>query len=63
MKIGDLVQYKHDGPTIARHVRNTAIIVDIDDSHRQTVVTLMMDTGRFVEKVWVESLEVISETR
>ncbi len=63
MKVGDLVQYKKNGPTIARHVRNTGIVVEIDDSHRQTTVTLMMDNGRFVEKVWDQSLEVISESR
>ena len=62
MKIGDLVQYKLNGPTIARHVRNTGIVVELDDSHRQTTVTLMMDNGNFVEKVWDQSLEVISES-
>ena len=61
MKGGDLVQYKKDGPTLSRHVRNSGIVVDIDDSHRQTTVTLMMDTGRFVERVWIATLEVISE--
>ena len=61
MKLGDLVQYKKDGPTLAKHVRNTGVIIEMDDSHRQTTVTLLMDTGRFVERVWVEPLEVISE--
>ena len=37
MKVGDLVQYKKDGPTLARHVRNVAVILEIDDSHRQEV--------------------------
>ena len=63
MKIGDLVKYKKDGPTIARHVRNTGIIIEIDDTHRQTICTLLMDTGRFVEHVWDQSIEVISENR
>lgn len=61
MKVGDLVQYKKDGPTIARHVGNVAVIIGIDDSHRQTTATLMMDNGNIVEYVWTESLEVISE--
>ena len=63
MKVGDLVRYKDNGPTIARHVRNTGIIVEIEDSHRQIFCTLLMDTGRFVEHVWVNSIEVISESR
>ena len=63
MKVGDLVQYKTDGPTIARIVRNTGIVIAFDKSHRQTTVTLMMDTGNFVDRVWVESLEVVSESR
>jgi hypothetical protein len=61
MKIGDLVKYKKDGPTLSRHVGNTAIIVDIDDSHRQKTATLLMDNGRFVDRVWTETLEVINE--
>lgn len=63
MNVGDLVQYKKNGPTLSRHVRNTGIIIGMDDSHRQATVTLMMDNGNFVEKVWVATLEVISEGR
>ena len=63
MKVGDLVRYKEDGPTLARHVRNTGIIIEIDDTHRQTVCTLLMDTGRIVGHVWDQSIEVISESR
>ena len=63
MKVGDLVQYKTEGPTIARYIRNSAMIIDIDDSHRQTHATLLMDNGNIVKHVWTESLEVISEGR
>ena len=63
MKPGDLGQYREDGPTIARHVRNRALVVELDDSHRQTTVTLLMDNGNFVEKVWANHLEVISEAK
>ena len=63
MKLGDLVQYREDGPTLAKHVRNRALIIDLDDSHRQTTVTLLMDNGNFVESVWVDHLEVISEAK
>jgi len=61
MKVGDLVRYKKDGPTLARHVGNVGMIIDINDSHRQTACTLLMDTGRIVGHVWDQSLEVISE--
>ena len=63
MKLGDLVKYRKDGPTIARHVGNSALIVDVDDSHRQKTVTLLMDNGNFIDRVWVNQLEVISERR
>ena len=63
MKVGDLVRYRENGPTIARHVKNTGIIIEIDDSHRQTFCTLLMDNGRFVEYVWLNSIEVINESR
>lgn len=61
MKIGDLVQYKKDGPTISKHIRNVSIILDIDDSHRQTIATILLDNGNIVEHIWTETLEVISE--
>ena len=63
MKVGDLVRYKEDGPTIARHIKNTGVIIEIDDTHRQTVCTLLMDTGRIVGHIWEESIEVINESR
>ncbi len=61
MKVGDFVRYKKDGPTLARHVRNVGIIVEIDDSHRQTVCTLLMDNGRIVGHVWDQSIEVMND--
>ena len=63
MKVGDLVRYKEDGPTLARHIRNLGVVIGIDDSHRQTICTLLMDTGRIIDHVWDQSLEVISECR
>ena len=62
MKVGDLVRYRDDGPTPARNVANLALIISLDDSHRQEVCTLMMDTGRIVKRVWTAQLEVISAT-
>lgn len=63
MKVGDLVKYNDKGPTIARGIKNTAVVLDIDDSHRQKICTILMDTGRIVYNVWDKSLEVISESR
>tara|TARA_B100000242_G_C42972724_1_gene451369 strand:+ start:587 stop:778 length:192 start_codon:yes stop_codon:yes gene_type:complete len=63
MKIGDLVRYADDGPTIAKGIDNLALIIDIDNSHRQEVCTLMMDTGRIVNAVWTAQLEVVNESR
>ena len=61
MQPGDWVRYKENGPTLARYVKNTGLIVDIDDTHRQTVCTLLMDNGKLVSHVWIESIEVINE--
>lgn len=63
MKVGDLVRYRKDGPTIGRHIGNRGVIIEIDDSHRQTHCTLLMDTGRIVGHIWDQSLEVINESR
>ena len=63
MQIGDLVKYREPGNAVAKHLKNTAIILEIDDTHRQTHCTLLMDNGRIVSKVWDASLEVISEFR
>ena len=62
MKVGDLVRYKKNGPTIARNVKNTGVIIEIDDSHRQTHVTLLLDNGRLVKNIWDASLEVVSKS-
>ena len=63
VKVGDMVRYKSGGPTLGRYIKNTAVIIEIDDSHRQKVCTLLMDTGRIVQHVWDRSLEVINEDR
>ena len=52
MKVGDLVRFKE----------RPGIITRVDDSHRQTWVSVLLDTG--VEtKVWEAHLEVINESR
>ena len=55
MKVGDLVRI----PT----ARCNGMIVEIDDSHRQTVVTVLTDYGYFLEKIWEAHVEVINESR
>ena len=55
MKVGDLVRI-----TVAKY---NGIIIDVDDSHRQTVVTVMTEHGHILEKLWSEHVEVISESR
>ena len=55
MKVGDLVKIPA--------ARCNGIIVEIDDSHRQTVVTVLTEHGYFLEKIWNAHVEVISENR
>ena len=55
MKLGDLVRIPA--------ARCNGVIVEIDDSHRQKVVTVLTDHGYFLEKIWDAHVEVISESR
>ena len=59
MNVGDLVKYNEK--TLARHIGNVMLVVDMNLDHRQTSVTLMMPNGRFVEHVWVEHLKIVSK--
>jgi len=55
MKVGDLVRVPE--------ARCKGIIVDIDDTHRQTSVTVMTEHGYVLEKVWSARVKVINEDR
>ena len=55
MKVGDLVRI----PT----ARCNAMIINIDDSHRQTVITVLTEHGYFLENIWEAHVEVINESR
>ena len=55
MKVGDLVKVPE------AHCKG--IIVDIDDTHRQTSVTVMTEHGYVLENVWAARVEVINESR
>jgi hypothetical protein len=59
MQVGDLVK-SYMIPY------NIGVVVSIDDSHRQThanVLFSITDGTRLLEKIWVNQLEVISESR
>lgn len=53
MKVGDLVRI-----TVTKY---NGIIIDVDDSHRQTVVTVMTEHGHILKNLWSQHLEVISK--
>ena len=55
MKVGDLVRVPE--------ARCNGIIVDIDDTHRQILVTVMTEHGYILEKVWSARVKVTSESR
>jgi len=64
MKIGDLVQYKGLGSEsfVELHGNNFGVILDINDSHRQRWCTLLMPSGKITKPVWLNNLEVVSES-
>ena len=53
MKVGDLVKVPE--------ARCKGIIIDIDDSHRQTTVTVMTEHGYILEKVWSARVVTIND--
>ena len=53
MKVGDLVRVPE--------ARCMGIILNIDDTHRQTSVTVMTEHGYILDKVWSARVEVISD--
>ena len=55
MKIGDLVRLPQ--------ARCNVLIIDIDDSHRQKNITVMTEHGYILERIWIEHVEPIDESR
>ena len=58
MKIGDLVSFKSKPrhPAICECkscTRESGIVLDMDDSHRQTSLTLLSMGGTIIKKVWI----------
>ena len=55
MKVGDFVRIPE--------AHCNALIIDIDDSHRQKAVTVMTEHGYILERIWIARIEVIDEDR
>ena len=53
LKIGDLVKFRNPVMPV-----EPGIVIEIDDSHRQTVVKVLM-SGRVFDKVWEKNLRRI----
>tara|TARA_A100001011_G_C13799418_1_gene630372 strand:- start:266 stop:433 length:168 start_codon:yes stop_codon:yes gene_type:complete len=52
IKIGDMVRV----PT----AKCSGIVVDLDNTHRQQVLTIMTEHGYILEKIWFGHAEVIN---
>ena len=68
MKIGDLVRFK----SIPRHpeicecrgcLGERGVVLDIDDSHRQTSLSILSTSGVIIKKVWIDYVEAFCESR
>ncbi len=64
MKVGDLVAFKSRPlhPDICECkccLRERGIILRVDDSHRQTSLTILSKKGEIIKKVWVNHVKVI----
>ena len=57
LKIGDLVKFRN--PVMPG---GSGLVVEIDDSHRQTVVKVLMD-GQVFDKIWEKNLRRIGSQR
>ena len=61
IKAGDLVKYGMGAPELTRHIKNSAIVIEVEKYLKPpTTVTLMMDNGNIVTGVYASHLEVIS---
>ncbi len=53
MKVGDLVRVPQ--------AKCNGIIIEIDDSHRQKVVTVLTEHGYFLENIWDAHVSLIED--
>ncbi len=59
MKVGDLVQFKKSVINSGHPDGSFALILSIDESHRQKTVDLFVNSSIRI-RVWAQCLEVIS---
>ena len=62
MKVGDLIRFK-DRQDLVLKGRGLGIIVRVDDSHRQTKVEVLCNSGALKLGVWDRHLEVVNADR
>ncbi len=60
MKVGDMVKMTL---AVDPHYSTIGIVMSLDDRHRQTYVDILFSDNEVRERVWVNHLEVISESR
>ena len=51
MKVGDLVRVPQ--------AKCNGIIIEIDDTHRQTNITVLTEHGYLLEKIWEAHVQII----
>jgi len=66
VKVGDLIAFKKNPlhPSICecnRCLGVRGVVVNIDDSHRQTSLTILSSNGTIMEKIWDQHVEVFNE--
>lgn len=68
MKVGDLVRFK----SIPRHpdicecrgcLGEKGVVLDVDDSHRQTNLSILSTSGVVIKKVWIDYVEELYDNR
>ena len=62
MKPGDLVKYRNNNDAGCSHEYPLGIVLQVDDSHRQTSVNVLFFEG-ISRKIWEGHLEVLDESR
>lgn len=63
MKVGDLVNYYIVGPKDQDKALRPSIILEIDSTHRQDSVTLLVPGGAVLKHVWIGYVEGLHETK
>tara|TARA_B100000700_G_scaffold306355_1_gene381422 strand:- start:1299 stop:1490 length:192 start_codon:yes stop_codon:yes gene_type:complete len=62
MNVGDLVEERYtSNESVPEDFNKLGIVVKIDDTHRQTIVDVLWPAG-LEKNIWVNHLEVVSES-